>query len=244
MVDGIFAADLAIYLVLFPLTVYNFWTHRWSGFLAWYYLAAFCGLRIAAGGLGVSQGDSLVASILVGIGTSPLIMSIDGLVHEARTHRNPYEKSSKWLGCGFIYIISGLMAAAIALTVTGAMDIYQGHPKPSSLTHWKTGSALMVVAWVLEVAWACFSLLPSQARRDAPQYRQGTMLLYGTMIALVFAGIRVIYALVATASQRKDLSPVSGTTAVRVVLMFLPEVFTTIVIIVSGFLARPRPVKA
>lgn len=70
------------------------------------------------------------------------------------------------------------MAAAIALTATGAMDVYKGQPKPASLSHWKLGSALMIVAWVLEVAWTCFSLLPSQARRNAPAYWQGTVVCF------------------------------------------------------------------
>lgn len=63
------------------------------------------------------------------------------------------------------------------------------------------------------------------------------------MVALVFVGIRVIYALVATASQRRDLSPVHGDTAVRAVLMFLPEAIATVFIIVTGFITRKRPVK-
>ncbi|KAL4933352.1 uncharacterized protein BDV17DRAFT_107274 [Aspergillus undulatus] len=246
MVNGIYAAELALYLVLFPPTVYNFWTHRWAGFLAWYGLAIFCGIRVAAGGIGISQGDSIAASILIGVGTSPLILSVDGLVHEARTKRNPYQKSSKYLGWAVIYIITGLMAAAIGLTVTGAMDIYKGDPKPSSLSHWKAGSALMFVAWVLEVIWAGFSLLPSQKNVDAPGYRMGTTLLHGSLVALIFVGIRVIYALVATATQRRDLSPVYGTTAVRVVLMFLPEALAAIIILISGFVStrrKPSPVK-
>ncbi|RDW90303.1 uncharacterized protein DSM5745_02078 [Aspergillus mulundensis] len=236
MVNGIFAADLALYIPLFPLVIYNFYTHRWAGFLAWYGLGIFCAIRIVAGAIGASNEQSVAANILTGIGTSPLILAIDGLVHEARTHRNPHQTTGKWLGWAVIYIITGLMAAAIALTVTGAMDIYRGTPKPHSIAHWKAGSALMVVAWVLEVAWAAFSLLPSQARRDALKFRQGTLLLYGTVVALVPLGVRVIYALVATATQRKDLSTVSGTVAVRVVLMFLPEALTAIVIVVFGFL--------
>ncbi|KAL4803492.1 hypothetical protein BDV18DRAFT_41641 [Aspergillus unguis] len=246
MVNGVFAAELALYLPLFPLVAYNFWTHRWSGFLGWYYLAAFCGLRIASGGVGVGHGDSLVASILIGIGTSPLILAVDGLVHEARTHRNPNpDPSTKGLGYGITLAISGLMGAAIGLTVTGAMAIYKNEAKPSSMTHWKAGAALMVVAWVLVVLWTAFSLLPSQAKRggDAPMAREGTMLLYGLLISLVFIGIRVVYALVATATQRRDLSPVYGTTAVRVVLMFLPEAIATIVIVATGFMTRKKPIK-
>ncbi|KAL3474921.1 hypothetical protein BJX99DRAFT_230539 [Aspergillus californicus] len=246
MVNGIFAADLALYAILFPLTIYNFWTHRWTGFLTWWYLSIFCGIRIAAGALGISQSDSLVANILIGIGTSPLILTVDGLIHEARTYRNPH--NNKWISWGVIYIVTGLSAAGVGLTVSGAMQIYRGHPKSNSVAHWEAGTALMVVLWVFEVFWALYSVLPSQGLKKAPRYRDETILLYASMIALIFVGIRVIYALVAVASQRRDLSPVYGTTAVRVVLVFLPEAFSTLVIISAGLMTRPRqgpgPVEA
>jgi hypothetical protein len=103
---------------------------------------------------------------------------------KSRSYRNPSQNLSKWLGWGFIYIITALMAAAIALTATGAMDVYQGHHKQTSLFHWKVGSALMIVAWVFEVAWACFSLLPSQARRNAPAYWQGTVVCFPVYLFL------------------------------------------------------------
>ncbi|KAL3449770.1 hypothetical protein BJX65DRAFT_271860 [Aspergillus insuetus] len=242
MVNGIFAADLALYLVLFPLAVYNFWTHRWVGCLAWYYMGTFCALRIVAGALGVSHYDSIVANILIGIGTSPLVLTIDGLVHEGRVYRNPYKK--QWLGWLVIYIVTGLMAAGIALTVTGALDIYRGHAKSNSLTHWEAGSALIVVGWAVELGWTFFSLLPCQGRRDAPRYRDGTPLLYASALALIFVGVRVIYALVSVCTQRRDLSTVYGTTAVRVVLMFLPEALSAIIIIYAGLRTSRRSTKA
>lgn len=83
MVKGVYVAGLVLYLAVLPLAIYNFWIHRWAGLLAWYYLTAFCILRIVAGALGTSQGDSLAASTLVGVGASPLLLSVDGLVHEA-----------------------------------------------------------------------------------------------------------------------------------------------------------------
>lgn len=83
MVNGVYVASLTLYMILLPLSIYNFWSHRWAGLFAWYYLTAFCILRIVAGALGTSQGDSLAANILIGVGTSPLLLSVDGLVHEA-----------------------------------------------------------------------------------------------------------------------------------------------------------------
>jgi len=81
--NGIFPADLAVYLILFPITVYIFIAHRWSGFLPWYYLNVFCVARILGGALGAHDDSNLAANIIQSVGIAPLILAVDGLVHEA-----------------------------------------------------------------------------------------------------------------------------------------------------------------
>jgi hypothetical protein len=66
------------------------------------------------------------------------------------------------------------MAASMALTIMGSLDIYQGHPKPHSLQHWKTGTALAVLAWAFQVFWAFFSLLSNTGGKGLPGYQGGT----------------------------------------------------------------------
>lgn len=63
-------------------------------------------------------------------------------------------------------------------------------------------------------------------------------LLQGALVALAFIGVRVIYALVAVCTESKDLSPVYGLMSVRVVLMFLPELFATVTMMVVGVRTR------
>jgi hypothetical protein len=67
-----------------------------------------------------------------------------------------------------------LTGAAVALAVTGALDIYDGYPHPDSLSHWKAGMGLMVAVWAILILWALFALLPSQRRMDAEGYQEGT----------------------------------------------------------------------
>lgn len=81
--NGIFPADLAVYLALFPITCYIFMAHRWTGFLPWYYLCIFCLARIVGGALGAQDNSSLPANIIQSVGIAPLILAVDGLVHEA-----------------------------------------------------------------------------------------------------------------------------------------------------------------
>jgi hypothetical protein len=80
--NGIFPADLAVYLVLAPIVVYIFYSHPWSGFLPWFYLSAFCLVRIIGGILGIHDSDGLPANIIQGVGLMHLILAVDGLVHE------------------------------------------------------------------------------------------------------------------------------------------------------------------
>ncbi|KAJ5988363.1 integral membrane protein [Penicillium waksmanii] len=234
--NGIFPADLAVYLLLAPVVAYIFVTHRWAGFLPWYYLSAFCLARIIGGILGIHDSENLAANIIQSVGITPLILGVDGLVHEARTYRNP--SGSRFLGISVILGTPALMAVAMALSVIGSLDIFEGHPKPHSLQHWKTGTALVVLAWVFQVFWSLFSLLSNSGGKGLPGYQGGTALLQGAVVALLFIGIRVIYSLVAVCTQRRDLSPVYGKTDIRVILMFLPEVLATIAMITVGLRTR------
>lgn len=57
--------------------------HRWTGFLPWYYLSIFCLARIVGGALGSHDDSSLPANIIQSVGIAPLVLAVDGLVHEA-----------------------------------------------------------------------------------------------------------------------------------------------------------------
>ncbi|KAJ5771996.1 integral membrane protein [Penicillium odoratum] len=249
--NGIFPADVAVYLVFFPIVSYIFMTHRWSGFLPWYYLIVFCLARIVGGALGIHDSNSLAANIIQSVGVSPLLLSVDGLIHEARVYR--YPSKSQILGWSVVIATTSIMAAAIALSIVGALNIYEGHPKPDSYSFWKAGTALIVVLWILQVFWSLFSMLPHKDRAQGlagqgstaihPDFilifsNDTSQLLQGAFIALLFIGIRVIYTLVAVCTRKKDLSPVTGSTAVRVVLLFLPEALATLTLIVVGLRTR------
>lgn len=80
--NGIFPADVAVYLLLTPVVVYIFFAHRWTGFLPWYYLSVFCLARIIGGILGIHDSNGLPANIIQSVGLTPLILAVDGLVHE------------------------------------------------------------------------------------------------------------------------------------------------------------------
>ncbi|KAJ5999257.1 integral membrane protein [Penicillium sp. IBT 35674x] len=234
--NGIFPADLAVYLFFLPIVVYIFLKHKWTGFLPWYYLNIFCVARIVGGALGVQGSNALAANIIQSIGISPLLLAVDGLVHEARVYR--YPSKSPVLGWSVIIATTSTMGAAMALSIVGALDIYEGTAKPDSYSLWKAGTAMIVAIWVFQLIWSTISIFSRREVTHAPTFQGSTALLQGAIIALLFIGIRVIYVLVAVCTQRRDLSPVYGSTAVRVVLLFLPEVFATLTLITVGLRTR------
>ncbi|OGM44992.1 integral membrane protein [Aspergillus bombycis] len=240
--NGIFPADLAVYLFLAPVALYIYWSHRWIGWLPWTNLLTFCVVRIVGGAIGVNDSTSIAANIISGIGISPLLLAIDGLLHEARYYRHP--EHNVLLGRIVVIAITGLMGAGLGLSISGSLQIYQGQGTTEDLSHWKVGTGLVVAVWAMEVMWALFSLLPSQCNKNAPGYKDGTKacnpvdLMYGALAAIVSTGVRVIYNLVAVCTQRKDPSPVFGSIAVRVVLVFLPEVLAALSMILAGLWSR------
>lgn len=48
-------------------------------------------------------------------------------------------------------------------------------------------------------------------------------------------GVRIIYTLVALATQAAYLGPISGALAIRVVLVFLPELISVLILLAVGW---------
>jgi hypothetical protein len=81
------AAQLALYAVLIIPTTYSLYKHGRRGIEGWFFLFAFCSLRIIGSGLQLSDEKSgstnRTAQTIGGVGLSPLVLSIAGVVHEA-----------------------------------------------------------------------------------------------------------------------------------------------------------------
>ena len=80
-------AELAIYIILFPLALFVAFKHGFGKASGWLYLAIFTGIRIASSTLGIlsyknptNQDDMVWYSILGGVGISPLLLASKGLV--------------------------------------------------------------------------------------------------------------------------------------------------------------------
>jgi hypothetical protein len=76
--DPLLTAELAIYAILALPVLYLLFRHSTAGLLGWFYLFAFCSLRIVGGALTSSS-----AGIISSIGLSPLLLAASGILHEA-----------------------------------------------------------------------------------------------------------------------------------------------------------------
>jgi hypothetical protein len=83
MTSGLLIAQLALYAPLTLPTLYLLYSHGRHGLLAWLYLLAFCVLRITGAAMGLNDPHNTGAQIISSIGLSPLLLSIDGMLHEA-----------------------------------------------------------------------------------------------------------------------------------------------------------------
>ena len=74
---------LVIYIILAIPVIYNLVHHGKYGTLGWGYLLAFCFLRMTGAGLQLSNQASSTAGVLTGIGVSPLLLAVLGVLHES-----------------------------------------------------------------------------------------------------------------------------------------------------------------
>ncbi|KAJ5603357.1 hypothetical protein N7537_006313 [Penicillium hordei] len=251
MTSGLLIAQLALYAPLTLPTLYLFFRHGYHGLLAWLYLLAFCVLRVTGAAMGLNDPHNVGAQIISSIGLSPLLLSIDGVLHEARIYCLSPSKRTEWT---FMALIHVLVATGVAMVGVGAGGLLGDTPKPSDLSNIKVGMVLLEVAWGVLALWGLWTLWngtgggrKSTGNRDVPAglaAREGWLLLTGTLLALALVEISVVYMLIAEFTQRADLNPMTGSLAVRVVLGFFPELLAAIVLVFAGFVTRRAGEKA
>ena len=82
-----------------------------------------------------------------------------------------------------------------------------------------------------------FTLLDLRAH-DGYQAHETSMLLWAVLLSLPFVGVRTVYGLIYAATRRSDLSAVTGSMTVKVLLIFLPQLGATMTLVAGGFKSR------
>ncbi|RAL10323.1 uncharacterized protein BO97DRAFT_456489 [Aspergillus homomorphus CBS 101889] len=155
MTSGLRITQLALYAPLTLPTLYLLFRHGRHGLLAWLYLLAFCILRVTGAAMGLNDPHNAGAQIISNIGLSPLLLSIDGVLHEARIYCLSPSQRTEWM---FMALIHALVATGVAMVGVAAGGLLGDTPKPSDLSNIKVGMVLLEVAWGVLALWGLWTL--------------------------------------------------------------------------------------
>ncbi|OAA50216.1 C6 zinc finger domain protein [Beauveria brongniartii RCEF 3172] len=184
----------------------------------------------------IALSRSKTATIIGNIGLSPLLLAASGILHESNSLRKVGDDAK--LEWAVVLALHILTAGTTAILAIGASALQSSSPLPSDLTKVKVGIALLTTGWIILVGWA----VQPWFRRSNTLHVEASLtegkILIGVVLASIFIGIRVLYTLVAFVSQKKSLNPVTGTLAVRVVLVLLPELAVSLILLAYGWIIR------
>ncbi|CEJ80164.1 hypothetical protein VHEMI00367 [[Torrubiella] hemipterigena] len=231
---AITTAELAIYAVLIIPVIYVLVTHFPHGILGWFYLQAFCLLRIIAGGMALGNNPS--ALIVANVGLSPLLLAGSGILHEVVSPSGSgVDPKVEWV---IVLMFHLLVVAATALVASGGSALQSASPAAGALNKVKAGVGILLLAWVILIVVTAIASCRRRRQSSRISSSNGAKLLIGVYIALVFIGIRLVYTLAAFTSNNPELNPVTGNTAILVCLSLLPELIATLSFVTVGLMTR------
>lgn len=230
-------AILIIFLVLLQPITFVLFRHGLRSWLAWLPLSSLSIVRIVGSAIQIHDDEkhttSLAALILNSIGLAPLLLAALGVLHEARTARNPHlRRKLEW---HIILHFHTIIVVSMILVIIGLVKLTGAHPKESDTTLPKVGVIIILVCWIVLVGFTVSSLRSSQYDMQAPAYHNGTKLLYGLIVALPFIGIRELDAVLSNfVTSHTFLSSL----AVKVCLSVVPEMIATVCFVTAGLITR------
>ncbi|CAI7652681.1 unnamed protein product [Penicillium pancosmium] len=229
--EGLELAQIAFYAVASLPAIYCIVKHGKAGLLGWLYVFVMCGLRLVGNGiayraLSTTGEPNRAASIISGIGLSPLLLATLGILRESNHSIQP--KLAVCLG-GFGMLIPHLVVGGgIGLAAASG----------SNTTLLEVGLIIFATGWIMVVGLVVLSV-KSNAHRS--RLEEETKLLHAVMIALPLIGVRLIYA-IAIVFKYKNAG--GGSLAVQVIFGTLPEFLVMITYLSAGLvthnLARSR----
>ena len=162
------------YIVIYPFiaipAIFSLIRHGKYGILGWGYLIAFCIMRLTGAGLQLANPSSSTASILIGVGLSPLILAALGILHEScvnftlcpyhvggthSCHRSHFIAGGRpWPLKTALYILLHLaVGVAVALVASGSKSS-SGSTSGKS----RVGAFLFLLIWFIIAAICYLSL--------------------------------------------------------------------------------------
>jgi hypothetical protein len=157
---SLYIATIILYTLLILPTFYIWRRHGRPGFLAYNFIYAFCAIRITGAALSISaiHDTSLetAAAIVNSIAISPLLLAALGILHEARNARiADVDSRREWLVVGSLH---GIVTTGMVLVVIGIVNVVEGVSSTADSGLIKAGLAVLVLAYVVLLAWTTISL--------------------------------------------------------------------------------------
>jgi hypothetical protein len=157
---SLYIATIILYTLLILPTFYIWRRHGRPGFLAYNFIYAFCAIRITGAALSISaiHDTSLetAAAIVNSIAISPLLLAALGILHEARNARiADVDSRREWLVVGSLH---GIVTTGMVLVVIGIVNVVEGVFSTADSGLIKAGLAVLVLAYVVLLAWTTISL--------------------------------------------------------------------------------------
>ncbi|WPH01690.1 Hypothetical protein R9X50_00454200 [Acrodontium crateriforme] len=212
--------ELVYYLSSTLPLLYCLYSHRQTGLTGWLFLFLFTALQIIGSALSLSAGPngtpSTISTIITGVGLSPLLLGIAGLIHEwanlAGVTRTPAAKKKAMI---FALLFHVVVITAIAVYAIGLSNEASNPAKAEAKPLAETGVVLLLISWGTVVL--VFGLIASKIGT-----RIARPLVWGLIFSLIVLGIRIIYACVSIFSNVRAMNSVTGSITLKVVFQFLP----------------------
>lgn len=261
--SDLYVAELAIYLILLPLTAYLGWRHGQRGLLGYFYLNAFCIVRIVADIVSILPANQHAThpktstAVLSSVGLSPIMLALGGFIHEAHVYlveakhsTQQAAKVKRWLWVAQFHIHT-VAILGMVLVIIGSIDLVASKEPltTSEVNHGdklrSVGAALLLVLWV---ALSQYALYLFYVARKTPTSSSGSVavsrLVSGIVAAIPFLGLRSIYSLLYTLDHKDSkLNPITGALWVKVVFVVLAPLGAVIGMSIGGWLSRDVAAK-
>jgi len=232
-------AELVIYIVFFVTGLYMLIRHGKPGYLGWGYFLLFCILRLTSSGLQVNS-TTVTGAIINSVGVSALLLTISGVLHEASAYASTHRPKVGWIIQLLLHL---LVTSGIAISAIGASNLENATPaQRDTYRGMQEGGSLMLLLAVILLAVLAVTTLQSLQKTSLNSRRSSTnaagTLTIGIIIALPFAAVRVIYSVVYAFSDSKTLSPITGSFAVKLILISLVQIFASLLLVIAGLSSR------
>ncbi|KAL6713245.1 hypothetical protein ACLMJK_009366 [Lecanora helva] len=231
--ENIAIAEVAVYSIFIFPAIYVCIRHGYIRQLGWLYLVIFCGLRIAAGIMGIefakhpdSRTDGTWSAILGSIGLSPLLLVGIGLLERINGFLNGKKAIMLALRLLHIPIILGLIVAIIGGNKISSTNT---DTQNDGQTYEKAGGILLLVSYLVFLGLAILTM--AELNNLPPGEKR---ILFAVLASLPLIAVRLLYSLLADFKNDDTFNILAGNVTVQLCMAIIEEMICVAIFLASG----------